>query len=85
MRKKCSGILADTTELKKLIVEHPNYPIAVVCGAECSNGNDYWMFASDISFGVGELLDCDQPIDDCQIFNDRDYSKIDLRNGCGIN
>lgn len=70
--RKTSGILADTTELKKLIAEHPDFPIAVLCGENCNCGDYTWMYASDIRFGVGELLDCVQPIDDCQIFHDKD-------------
>lgn len=71
--RKTSGVLADTTELKNLIAEHPDYPIAVMCGEECNCGDYSWMFASDIRFDVGEILNCEQPVDDCQIFTDRDY------------
>lgn len=70
--RKVSGILADTTELKKLILENPNYPIAVL-GGDCLNGGDYsWMYATDIRFDLGEILDCDQPINDEIVYSDRD-------------
>lgn len=70
--REASGILADTTELKKLILENPNYPIAIL-GGECLNGGDYsWVYASDIRFDLGEILDCDQPINDEIVYSDRD-------------
>ena len=70
--RKVSGILADTTELQKLILENPSLPIAVLCG-ENSNGGDYsWIYASDIRFALGEVLDCDQPINDEIVYSDRE-------------
>lgn len=71
--RKISGILANTTELKKLILEHPGYPIAVLCSENANCGDYVWMYASDIRFGVGTLLDCVQPVDDCCVFNDKDF------------
>lgn len=71
--RKVSGILADTTELKKLIMEHPSYPIAVLCGENTNSGDYSWMYASDIQFKAGEILDCKQDVNDCMVFNDRVY------------
>lgn len=74
--RKISGILADTTELKKLIAEHPDCPIAVLCRVGCS---DYaWTYASDIRFEFGEILDCEQEIYDCKIYSDRDDFEEEL-------
>lgn len=78
MERKTSGILADSTELKKLISDHPDYPIAVVCSEDVNCGDYSWMYASDIRFSVGEILDCEQPVDDCRIYNDRDDFEEDL-------
>ena len=74
-----SGVLtADTTNLKKFIMEHPDYPIAVLCGEDASCCDYGWTYASYIGFGLGEILDCEQDIDDCRVFSDRDIFKEEL-------
>lgn len=61
-----------TEELKKLIAEHPDYPIVVLAGEEANNGDYGWMYCSDVSFGLEEILDTDfMDYDDC-VFTDRD-------------
>lgn len=77
--RKASGILADTTELRKMILEHPNYPIAVVVGEEANSGDYSWMCASDITFSTGLILDADQPVNKELIFHDKDdfYEKLE--------
>ena len=66
-----------TDELKKLIDEHPDYPIVVLAGEEASGGGYYWTFCSDISFDIGEVLDCEVPYGgiygDDSVCCDRDY------------
>ena len=62
----------NTEELKKLIAEHPDYPIVVLAGEEANNGDYGWMYCSDISFGIEEILDTDfMDYNDCH-FTDRD-------------
>lgn len=62
----------NTEELKKLIAEHPDYPIVVLAGEEANNGDYGWMYCSDISFGIEEILDTDfVDYNDCA-FTDRD-------------
>ena len=77
--RKASGILADTTELRKMIMKHPDYPIAVVVGEEANSGDYSWMYASDITFSLGEILDTEQPVNNEMIFNDKDdfYEKLE--------
>lgn len=54
-----------TEELKKLIAEHPDYPIVVLAG-ECANSGDFaWMYCASISFGIEEILDCETPYENC--------------------
>ena len=61
-----------TDELKKLIEEHPDYEIVVLAGEEANGGDYAWMFCTDISFGINEILDCDfYDYNDC-VFTDRD-------------
>ena len=76
--RKVSGILADTTELKKLIAEHPDYPICVLASEDANIGEWGWMYCSDIRFSVGEILDCTQDINDEKVYSDRDDFEEDL-------
>ncbi len=76
--RKVSGILADTTELKRLILEHPDYPIVVLVSEEANNGDYSWMYASDITFTVGEILDKQQPFNQELIYSDRDSFEEDF-------
>ena len=66
------SLTKNTDKLKKLIAEHPDYPIVVLAGEEANGGDHAWMYCSDISFGVDEILDheiCDY---DDSVFTDRD-------------
>lgn len=68
---KDSGLLTRTNELKELIAKYPDYPIAVL-GGDCLNDGDYsWMYATSVRFGVGEILDYDQTVDEEIVFDDR--------------
>lgn len=66
------NLIKPTDELKKLISEHPDYPIVVLAG-EYANGEDYrYMYCSSISFGLEEILDCETPFPSDVVFADRD-------------
>lgn len=77
--RKVSGILADTSELRQLILDNPELPIAVLCNEDVCAGDYIWYYASDIRFGIGELLDCKQPVNEEQVFTDKDdfYEKLE--------
>ena len=59
-------------ELKQLILENPELPIVVLAGEEANIGDYRWMFCSDISFNLYEILDCDFYDYDDTVFTDRD-------------
>lgn len=68
-----------TEELKKLITEHPDYPIVVLAG-EYANAGDYaWMYCNSISFSVEEILDCETPYESETVCTDRDdfYDRLE--------
>ena len=47
-----------TEEIKKLITEHPDYPITVLAG-DCANDGEYgWMYCTSVSVHIDEILDC---------------------------
>ena len=66
------NLTKSTEELKKLIAEHPDYPIVVLASEEANSGDYSWMYCSDISFGVDELLDVEPPYNDEIVCTDRD-------------
>lgn len=76
--RKVSGILADTTELRQMILDHPDYPIVVLVSDEANNGDYSWMYASNITFAVGEILDKQQPFNQELIYSDRDSFEEDF-------
>lgn len=59
-------------ELKKLIEENPDLPIVVLAGEEANGGDYNWMFCSNISFGLDEILDCEYYDYGDYVFTDRD-------------
>lgn len=73
MTDRTSLLVTQTDELKKLISEHPNYPICVLAGEEANGGDYNWMFCSDVRFEIGEILDTEYFGYNDEIFTDRDY------------
>ena len=59
-------------ELKKLILENPDLPIAVLAGQDANLGWSGYMFCTSVSFSIGEILDCDFYDYDDGVFIDRD-------------
>ena len=71
---------AQTDALKKLIADHPDLPIVVLTNADVVAGDDYtWWYAPEISFSLGELLDCEQDVNVEKVYVDRDDFEEDLR------
>lgn len=66
------NLIAPSDELKKLIAEHPDYPIVVLAGDDANTGDYTWMYCSSISFSVGKILDCAVPWDDESVVTDED-------------
>lgn len=60
-----------TDELKKLILKNPDLPIVVLAGEDANIGDFSWVFCTNISFSIEEILDCDFCDDDETIFTDR--------------
>lgn len=79
MYKPLNMYTKQTDELKQLISEHPDYPIVVLCDNEVC-GDDYynWWYAPEIRFSIGEILDCEQDINDERVYSDRTEFEEDL-------
>ena len=71
--------IKQTDELKKLIAEHPDYPIVVMVANEVVADDCYgWWYAPCLSFSIGEILDCEQDINDEKTYIDRDEFEEDI-------
>lgn len=66
------SLAQSSDELKNLILENPDLPIVVLAGEEANGGYCGWMYCSDISFAIDEILDCDFYDYDDTVFTDRD-------------
>lgn len=66
------SLVKETDELRKLILENPDLPIVVLAGQDANIGEYGWTYCSYISFGIGEILDCDFYDYDDIVFTDRD-------------
>ena len=77
--KPLNMITAQTDELKRLIAEYPNYPIVVICNGEVCADDEYrWWYAPSLSFDIGEILDCEQDVNEERIYSDRDEFREDI-------
>ena len=71
--------LKQTDELKELIAKYPDYPIVVIVNSEVVADYDYgWWYAPEIRFGIGEILDCEQDVDDEKTYIDKDELEEDI-------
>ena len=81
MYKPLNMFLKQTDELKELIAKYPDYPIVVIVDSEVVADYDYgWWYAPEIRFGIGEILDCEQDVDDEKTYIDRDELEEDMYN-----
>lgn len=79
MYKPLNMFTKQTDELKQLIAEHPDYPIVVMVGSEVVADCDYgWWYAPCLNFSIGEILDCEQDVNDEKVYVDRDDFEEDL-------
>ena len=78
--KPLNMFMKQTDELQKLIAEHPDYPIVVLCSSDvvADDGYSYW-YAPKLSFSIGEILDCEQDVNDEKTYSDRDDFEDDVR------
>ena len=76
---KETGCVASTEELRKLIMENPDLPIMVECETDLILDDSYtsWIVPS-VHFCIGEVLDCDQHINDERIYMDRTEFEEDM-------
>lgn len=76
--RKLTGLMHSADELKRLITENPDLPILVFAGDNANNGDYAYMSCSYVSATKGEFLDCEQQIDECKCYTDRDDFEEDV-------
>lgn len=74
MSMKMEGLIAQSDKLRQLILEHPDYMIAVVAGEEANTGDYLWAFCSELDVQVGKFLNVKTPYDRVNgyVFSDED-------------
>lgn len=65
-------------ELKQLIAETPDLPILVFAGDNANIGDYGFMSCSRVRAQEGEFLDCEQKIDTCKCYTDKDDFEDDV-------
>lgn len=73
-----SGLLTETDELRRLIIENPELPLVIMAGQYCNNGDWYYMSCGCCRAELGEVLDCMQEVNDEKVYSDRDDFREDL-------
>lgn len=77
--RKPTGLLNSAAELRQIILDNPGLPLLVFAGEDANAGGDYsYMSCSVVHVSVGEYLDCQQTVNDCRCYNDRDDFQEDL-------
>ena len=69
--KRPLGIFTGET-LRKLLMEHPELPIAFKTDCTEFTGEYDYEYASSVTARIGEILDCYQDFEECMIFSDRE-------------
>lgn len=78
--KPLNMFTSQTYELRKLILVYPDYPIIVLVNGEvCADDDSRWWYAPSLRFRLGELLDCEQTINDERVYTDRNDFEEDVR------
>lgn len=72
-------ILKSTENLRKAILAHPDWPIVFSAGESANNGDYSYMFCTRVNVEEGEILDCEQDVNDEIVYTDRDRFEEDLR------
>ena len=66
------NLATSSDELKKLILEHPDYPIVVVAGQDACNSDYPDTYCSKIHCEIGMILDCETPYTNEEVMTDED-------------
>ena len=72
MSDKPLGLIHDCSHLRKLILDNPDVPIAIMVHEDACSDEFAYTYCHDVSASLGELLDCDIQFGDGFVYSDRD-------------
>lgn len=72
------GIIHNNEDLRKLIIENPDLPIAVLVSDTANTGDYNWQYCSSIKCSIKEVLDCETPFEDNYVYSDKYEFEEDL-------
>ncbi|WP_300919671.1 hypothetical protein [uncultured Dubosiella sp.] len=76
---KSLDLVYDAKELREIIINNPDLPL-VVFACENVYSDDYTsVLCTDVRAHIGEILDCDQQVNEEKIYCDRTDFEDDLR------
>ena len=87
LEKLPTGYIMRNEPVRKLIVENPDLPLVFIATDEACSYDFQSMFCSSVTAEIGEVLDCQQEINDEVVFTDREdfeeeiYQNIDSPTG----
>ncbi len=82
--KKPTGVAMANDDIRKLIMDNPDLPLVFIARDTACCDDYASMFCSDVSAHIGEMLDCQQEINDLIIYTDREdfeeavYEMLDM-------
>lgn len=62
------GIIKDAADLRRMIVDYPDLPIAFLAGESCNSGDYSWMYCSSVHCALEKILDVHTPYDSETVF-----------------
>lgn len=66
-------IIKDSAELRQLIADNPELPIAVIVSKDIIDSDYDWTYTSQVCFYIEDILDCELPFGNGHIFVGDDY------------
>ena len=77
---KSLDLIYDASELRKLIIEKPDFPLVIFAGRNTYCEDYSWIACTDVRVSIGEVLDCEQSVKEDYIYCDRKEFEDDLWN-----
>lgn len=72
LEKLPTGYMMRNEPIRKLITENPDLPLVFIATDEACSYDFQSMFCSSVTAEIGEVLDCQQTINDEIVYTDRD-------------
>ena len=77
--KPLNMFLTQSDKLRELILENPDLPIIVSVDSDVVADDCGYWYAPELRFRIGEILDCEQPVNEERVYTDRDAFYEDVQ------